>query len=211
MDTILKVIEAKRRCPEYELEARLGLPVNGSKRFENGIPRQKWHRILRSLCKHEGWASKTDFATRVDYFYPNGNRLSQTFGGTDPPLLIKKIKIKSADIQLNDSGFLCRVACANERTEDFDTVDGQEPTFVRLKYWCSFTTSSGFRFDISRVWNAPTLNDARQIASEEEGTFEVEIELTDASYLAAHDNTHFVDSLLIKMNDLVAQFSSEQA
>ena len=98
---------------------------------------------------------------------------------------------------------------ANEHTEPLCALDGQDPTFVGLKYWCSFATPSGFRFDISRVWQAPTLTAAWQIASEEEGTFEVEIELADASYIAVHDNTHIVDSLLIKMNDLVAQFSSE--
>jgi hypothetical protein len=210
MESILKVVESKRRCPAYELEARLGRLVNDGKRFEVGVPRLTWHRILRSLCKHDGWASKTDFSTRVDYFYPSGDRLSKSFGDdAAPPLLIKKIKIKSADIQLNDSKFACRVACANEHTEPLGTLIGKDPTFVRLKYWCSFTTLSGFRFDISRVWHAPTLTAARQIASEEEGTFEVEIELVDASYMALHDNMHVVDSLLIKMNDLVAQFSSE--
>ena len=203
------VVKSKRQNKESELEARIGRIENGS--FRAGVSKSEWYVLLQSLDEYKGWQEINDFKTRADMFFDKGLRVTRYFSEDDdaqePVLSIVKSKIKTADVQVGETKFMCRLCCSRETPVKFEP--NQLPTFVRLKILKSFTTVSGFRFDMSQVWSATTFDEARKKSkSGMEPDFEVEIELVNADYVSKNTDIYVADSFLLKAKKLVECIAS---
>ena len=209
-EAVKRVVETKRQHPDLELEIRIG--VLRARRFDAGLLRDDWLSLVAALEKFDDWKSTSATTTRCDFFYDENVRLTVHYDlekheSSSLVTCVRKSRVKTVDVQLANSPYACRVACSTE-TPATAPQSCATPNFVRLKQQRSFTTKSGFRYDVSCVYQAPTLTNARQRMHEDpnSGAFEVEIELEDGTYLDDKTNSHVAESMMLKARSVVANF-----
>jgi hypothetical protein len=110
---------------------------------------------------------------------------------------IKKTRVKTADIPIENSQMALRLASCVEQPAIIEDALAM-PSMVRVKHIKSFTTISGLRFDMSRVWQGPSLAKVYDSVPQ----YEIELEVADREYLS-HTNIYITKSMMMKMHDLV--------
>ena len=193
---------------DTELEARVG--VMDGHTFHAGIDAPTFDAINDVLGSYQPWAARSE-TSRHDFFL--GKRRLTSSPDMLRPLCIQKMKLAAHVEPLHDHHRRAiRVAAAREIPCNDDCVNSAftSATFVRIKEILSWTTKSGFSYDLSRVWEGSSLSVAMKKRHEEEPKFEFEIELTDRAYLKKHGYAYTAKSLLMKMNDVIVAANDHQ-
>lgn len=211
--SIAQIVRCKRADPSHvELEGRLGY-INKFGTFVAGVSGVQWNAIVDALAACTSWKTVTPMYQRHDFFFRNV-RLSRTWTEeTPPPMTVRKERLAMCNVELispprSEPCMVLRVAASREKPIELrsemtgETFSLDMPELVRVKQTQSWETASGWRFDVSRVWEAETLSRALEFIESGEPRYEVELELADDNYLDAHNDTHTADSLVMKMRDL---------
>ncbi len=192
---------------DTELEARIGT-MHGNT-FHAGIDAHTFDAINDLLCSYGGWATRSE-TSRHDFFL--GDRRLTSSPDMAKPICIKKIKLAAFAEPIllknptsSDRPPAVRVSTAREIVCDADlNAAFTSATFVRVKETLSWQTSSGFSYELSRVWQGTSLSVAMKKRHEGDPRFEFEIELVDRSYLQTKGYAYVTRSLLLKMKDVMA-------
>ena len=191
---------------DTELEARMGT-MHGNT-FRAGIDAITFDAINDLLGSYDAWAKRSE-TSRHDFFL--GDRRLTSSPDMAKPICIKKIKLAAfaEPIPSNSASLDCplaiRVSAAREIVCDgeFDAAF-TSAAFVRVKETLSWQTASGFSYELSRVWQGSSLSVAMKKRHEGDPQFEFEIELVDRSYLKTKGYAYVTQSLLLKMQDVMA-------
>jgi hypothetical protein len=195
--SVNKVIDNARTNELSELEMRIGI-VKQNKRFEPGLSAEKWNIAVEALTEYGDWKEVTDWRVRTDFLFANSARMSRESNGDEMiTTTIKKTRVKTADIPIEDSQMALRMASCVEQPALIEDALAT-PTLVRVKHIKSFTTTSGLRFDMSRVWQGASLSRL----SDNSPQYEIELEVANREYLQ-HTNIYITKSMMMKMHDLI--------
>jgi hypothetical protein len=167
---------------DTEVEIRIGSIEN--RRFSNGISLANFERQLAMLEEYPEWDEKSDWEQHVDYFFMSGGvsvrqRVSQSFSGCSA--IVKEVQAKT-DLQIifdEVFGVATDGAIRIQRSREIPIVVNQAavlPTFVRLVQRKSFLYNGQWRFDLSKVWEGKTFNEADRLKTTAPSNCEIEIE-----------------------------------
>jgi len=191
---------------DTELEARIGTMHGGT--FHAGIDVVTFDAINDLLRSYGAWAKRSE-TSRHDFFL--GDRRLTASPDMAKPICIKKIKLAAfaEPVFLNPTSSDCqpaiRMSAAREIVCDGDfNAAFTSATFVRVKETLAWQTTSGFSYELSRVWQGASLSVAMKKRHEGDPQFEFEIELVDRSYLQTKGYAYVNRSLLLKMKDVMA-------
>lgn len=163
----------------------------------------EWHQ-LQDFFYHD--AAERRLRTRVHY-----DTRQLTLASEHVHKRVLKNVTFDANVKLGDKTGALRVALATEqpvRSEELPNV--VTPKWVRLRarrsfFWGGTRDAPVWRYDFTLNWHAATRDAAEQKQKLEPPTCEIECELLDRSYAAAHDPEHTAVSLLLKARDLLSE------
>jgi hypothetical protein len=188
-----------------ELEARFG-SMSDDGRFTAAVDKTFFNDCLQVCESFSDWKEVTDWYVRRDVFLRNSMRSSTT--AKNPAVVIKKKQLGSETINLGRDPDFCLVPTAirislNEEMP-VDCAPGLQPgQFLRLKHIKSFETTSGWRYDFSRVWQSHVACATDGAGVDDVSTFEFEIELADLEVARRTTAKNMAESLVLKLLDFL--------
>jgi len=200
-------------CIGYELEARLGYINPADDRFHPGVSEAVFVGLLAALDANPTWTSVSDFAESRDVLYSVKGRSLRTTTSGDDVTHCEKGKIRAVSLcatgqttgtKAANTLLDVRVALAYERLVMRSALPGNvAPEWVRVKQRKSYHWGS-WRWDLSRVWEAPTFLEVDAARATQPPRYEVEVELAHpGQYLKERGAGHAAESLLLKLYDMV--------
>lgn len=163
--------------------------------FVAGVGKEEYEKVLKELRGYNKWQSTKD-SFCLDLFSKKGLRLRQV--GSEH-VLISKEKVLQMDLPV-----LHKIVRITASVEKPSTKNFSEVSMARAKKISSFVTTSGFRYEICEVAQAPTASEALNCLEKELNlNYEIEVELEDPQLLQRTDE-QLLASLLLKSTDLVA-------
>ena len=184
-----------------ELEIRL-------RHVSNGIGKKAWERLLSAHEAFDAWNKVIDWSETCDFLYtlPDGRPARTTRFINDRGALgfVHCTKKRIAHCKINIG--MCTdivdhavIALSTESNVE-EVPEITTTTLVRIKCRKSFVWRD-WRYDLTRVWEAPTYCQATAMRDKDEGTrYECEIELmSPRDYMTKHNDEHATLSTLQKI------------
>lgn len=198
-------------CTSHELEARLGYINPADDSFTPGVSQGVFDALLAALDANSSWDRVDDFAESRDVLYTVNGRSLRTTTTTDDVSHCEKGKVRAVSLCATGHSMSSasppvdvRVALAYERLVLSRAIpDNVHPEWVRVKQRKSYHWGA-WRWDFSRVWEAPTFLEVDAARATQPPRYEVELELAHpGAYLTAKGAHHAAESLLLKLYDML--------
>ena len=201
---------------ERELELRLGTVDPTTKRFVPGVDEAVFQALERDLS--ETLPGDDVFVEVVDYQYDANGQTTRTrveFDSDDMKMSVAHVHKKThAHCVCQSVGSRAfKIACATERAV-LDPPQSCRPTFLRVKQRRRFRQERDgdvvWIYELSRTWSGDSRSAVERSQHLDKPTFEVEIELVDASnaYLSQRSDEAVARSLAAK-GELMFQVAAE--
>lgn len=210
-----------------ELEARLGRLNPTTKKWESGVARDHWYATLASLQDSPFWTTPSTTPSHGldlhDYIYKRVTgeevRSSVVIGpsAATPSGVVtihhsSKVRHGNVDVTVDGDEYEgtlerygVRFSVSVETPVSSEDLEASvKPIWVRLKRRHSFIYNQ-WRFDLTRVWSAPSRTEAEVKQSRgEPSSYEIEIECWQPrELLALRSNRYIAASLMMKMVDML--------
>jgi hypothetical protein len=181
-EQLLPIFDAHKNEENIEVEIRLGRH-NGSL-FDTNIGKDSWKKILRALEKYDGWEKKETKAVDVFYNDAQGVRITSDQDSGEQEC-IQKVNVCKRDFCDSGQPFDVRFCIAREipTTGEYEMDRKRSKTrhsFVRKNLSIDMTISTGDNHDPD---------------SEEEATYQVELEIIEPSKVDSDARFHKVNDI----------------
>jgi len=212
------VHKARRTHSNIELEMRLGnVTPNGT--FCSDIGELSWMRIMSAMDASSDWTKKHEPLEIIDFFYTHDIEGKQENIRTSRFIKENKIvcehivKKNEKKISLEITGIPnllnnIRVAFNTETVIDKEFLpDITSTSCVRIKHRKSYEWNN-WRYDLTKVWSAPTYAAATRMRDDvkKHTTYEIEMELQRSDVYfgkVSHTDEYIAISLLLKVIGLL--------
>ena len=202
VDSIRPLMTMFRNQEDLELEGSIGVHSNGS--FTPGVDFQHFKNLFDEFQKAQSiWSQTVDNSHFATFYFPNDMR--GRYNVINKPNFVKKTCVAKMDFKCPQRKFGIRIRLNREEPCE-PPVQLNHPLCVRLHERWSFTYKQQWLYDFSKVAQGAT----KASACGSPVTFDIELEVVRATLPKDTSDTHLVNSLLVKLIDLLGRYNQDR-